>query len=252
MMKRFYFLFFLLTGFRALSQNLDTLPVHDERYKDNGILFHITAGGHLPLADMATRFGMSASIGGRIEFISKSNWIIGGEGEFFFGGKVKENPLEFIQLKEGYIIGNDRNPASIYLLERGYGAYAYIGKLFAGKTTRDGLRLCIGGGYMRHKIRLQDDTRTVAQITGDYAKGYDRLTGGPAAIQFFGWEHHGKNRRFNYTIGLEFIEGFTNTMRDWDFAAMRKLDQQRLDVRIGLKIAYFLPFYLTRSEEIYY
>ena len=109
-----------------------------------------------------------------------------------------------------------------------------------------------GAGLLRHWIRIQDDNSSVTQLTGDYKKGYDRLTGGLALSQFIGWQSLAADRRSNWLIGLEFNEGFTNTLRDWDFNERRKLDESRLDIRIGLRVAWTLPFYQGKSEEIYY
>ena len=92
----------------------------------------------------------------------------------------------------------------------------------------------------------------MTQITGDYQKGYDRFTGGLALNQFIGWQHVGKTRHVNFTIGIECNQGFTNTLRDWDFNEMRKLDESRLDLRFGLRVSWILPFYMTKSDEIYY
>ncbi len=235
-----------------MAQEIQVPLVVELHNKDKAILFHITAGGHIPGADMAKRFGLNGSIGGRIESISKSNWLFGVEGEFYFGNDVRENPLEILELTEGYIIGNDRSPASIYLLQRGYGMDAYVGRLFSIGQKRSGVRITVGGGFTRHKIRIQDDTRTVTQITGDYQKGYDRFSGGLALNQFIGWQHVGKTRHVNFTIGIECNQGFTNTLRDWDFNEMRKLDESRLDLRFGLRASWILPFYMTKSDEIYY
>lgn len=252
-MKQLYSLMVGVFLSGVLAAQDGTAPITTEPHnKDKAILFHVTAGGHIPAADMAKRFGLNGSIGGRIEFITKSNWILGFEGDFFFGNDVRENPLKILALKEGYIIGNDLYPASIYLLERGYGGSGYLGKLFTTGKTRSGIRVTLGGGFVRHKIRLQDDTRSVTQITGDYQKGYDRFTGGLALNQFVGWQHVGKTRRVNFTIGFEFNQGFTNTLRDWDFNEMRKLDENRLDLRFGLRASWILPFYLTQSDEISY
>jgi len=252
-MKELYCLVLFLSMSASLwGQEAPVRLIAEPHNKDKAILFHVTVGGHIPGADMAKRFGLDGSIGGRLEFISKSNWIIGAEGEFFFGNDVRENPLKILELTDGYVIGNDGLPASIYLLERGYGGDGYIGKLFPTGKKRSGIRVTLGGGFMRHKIRIQDDTRSVTQITSDYQKGYDRFTGGLALNQFVGWQQVGKNKRVNFTIGFECIQGFTNTLRSWDFNEMRKLDDQRFDLRFGLRMSWILPFYLTKSDEIYY
>jgi len=220
--------------------------------KGKAILFHITGGGHLPAADMAKRYGPTGSIGARWEYLSDKNWLFGFEGEYIFGNRVRENTVAILQTNDGYIIGNDLSPASLFLLARGgYGGF-YFGKVIPLGNTRSGLRMTMGGGYIRHHIRLQDDTRSVTQITGAYAKGYDRLSGGYGLNQFLGWHQMSNSRRVNFTIGIECNQGITHTLRDWDVSTMRKLSGRRLDLRFGIRAGWILPFYLVKSAEIFY
>ncbi len=120
------------------------------------------------------------------------------------------------------------------------------------QEDRKGLRVAIGAGWLEHSIQIQDDDRTLTQVTGDYAKGYDRLVGGLALNEFVGWQILGKLKRSNFMIGFEFNQGFTQTRRDWDFSAMRKLEEKRLDLRFGIKAAWTIPFYLGNSAELFY
>lgn len=78
---------------------------------------------------------------------------------------------------EGDIIGNDRLLASVVLRKRGYYFGGLVGKLFTFNEKRSGIRLTLGAGLLRHWIRIQDDNSSVPELTGDYKKGYDRLTG---------------------------------------------------------------------------
>lgn len=224
----------------------------DPRNKGKAILFHVNFGGQIPAGDMADRFGINGAYGAGLEFMTEGNFALGLEGEALFGQTVKEDPLSILRTPEGDIIGNDRTYASVVLRERGLYMGAFIGKLINIKEYRNGIRLTLGGGWLQHHIRVQDDNSTLTQITGDYAKGYDRLTGGFALNQFIGWQHLGKMRRANWMIGFEFNQGFTNTLRDWDFSEMKKLDAKRLDLRFGIRATWTLPYYWGRSSEIFY
>jgi hypothetical protein len=230
----------------------EVMEEKDPRNKGKAFLFHITAGGALPGGDLSKRFGADGNLGALIEFTTQNNWLLGAEGHYFFGSKVKENTLFQLRTNEGYIIGNDRLPAQVYPQERGYYIGGHFGRLFTLGEKRSGIRVTLGAGVLRHKIRYQDDNNSVVQIQGDYAKGYDRLTGGLALQQFVGWQHLGKNRRANFIAGFEFQQGFTNTLRDWDFATRSKLDTPRTDLRFGIRLGWILPLYLTKSEEIFY
>ena len=246
-------LLILTTGF-AMAQREDPTAQYDEgNNKGGAFLFNFNFGAHLPAADMAKRFSNDLSIGGAFERITANNIIFGAQGHYFFGTDVKEDPLAGLRTPDGDLIGVDQSLASVVLRERGYFIGATFGKLLIfNEKKRSGLRLTGSLGWMQHKIRLQDDTQTVPLLAGEYVKGYDRLTGGPTLSEFIGWQHLGANRRSNWFVGFDLVQGFTSTLRDWDFAENRKLDGTRLDLRFGVRIGWILPFYKQKAEQIYY
>ncbi|MEO6758110.1 MAG: hypothetical protein ABIO24_01565 [Saprospiraceae bacterium] len=227
-------------------------PLEEARNKGKAFLLHLEFGIYQPGGDLADRFGGNGGLGLGTEFITANNLIIGAEGHFYFGSNVKEDPLAILRTAEGDLIGNDLSLASVPLHERGWYVGGLIGNLLPLSNTRSGLRITLGAGVTQHKIRVQDDQSALTQITGDYGKGYDRLTGGLALEQFVGWQNLAKNRLANFMIGFEFNQGFTHTLRDWDFNDRRKLEGQRLDLRFGIRAAWTLPFYLDGSENISY
>lgn len=228
-------------------------PAAEPHNKGKAILVHLSGGYQWPGGDLSDRFGANGALGGGGEYLLDNNWIIGAEGQYLFGRDVGEDPLAILRTPEGDIIGNERMPASVVLRERGWYAGGLIGRLFTfGRDARAGLRVSVGAGWLQHKIRVQDDSKSVTQLTGDYIKGYDRLTGGLALHQFVGWQNLGAQRRSNWLIGFEFNQGFTQTRRDWDFTEMRKLDGRRLDLRFGLRASWTLPFYVGEASKIYY
>ncbi|MBC7774606.1 MAG: hypothetical protein H7246_04145 [Phycisphaerae bacterium] len=245
----FFLSFFASTLFAQTAPEVKK-PGRDGKSK--GVLAHFALGGHLPAGDLADRFGVNGSLGAGTEFITPKNWAFGLEGAFLFGSKVKEDPLSILRTPAGDIIGNDRNIAVTRVQERGMYLGATIGKLLTFSDKRAGLRLTLGGGWAQHSIRVLDDSRSVAQIKGEYKKGYDRLCGGPALQQFVGWQHLGYGRDVSWMLGFEFNQAFTETRRDWDFSEMRKLEGKRLDLRFGVRLAWTLPFYTGNAEEIYY
>lgn len=217
----------------------------------NALLLHISYGLHLPSGDLSERFNENFAIGTQLEFITnKSNFIFGLDGQFLFGSDVKTDVLAGLRTAEGYIVGNDKDPADIQLRERGWFLGAYVGKLFSLSQTnpRSGLRLTVGTGVLQHKIRIQDDPqRTVPQLLGNYRKGYDRLTNGLALKEFLGYQLLSKNRRVNVILGLEFIQGFTQNRRDFNFDTMQADTEKRLDLLYGFKAGITLPFYLESN-----
>ncbi len=254
MQLRLYITGSLLFAAALLSAQMREHPEKQEaRNKGKAILLHLEFGLHAPAADLADRFGVDGGLGLGGEWITANNFIIGTEGHFYFGTKVKEDPLAILRTPEGDIIGKDFTIASVPLNQRGIYVGGLVGKLFPfKKDARSGLRVTLGAGMTQHWIRMQDDQSLLTQITGDYIKGYDRLTGGLATEQFIGWQNLAKNRLANFMIGLEFNQGFTHTLRDWDFNDRRKLDGQRLDLRFGIRAAWTIPFYLGEADHIYY
>ena len=243
----------LLGSLGLAAQREGKTEISETKDKTTGILLHISAGGHFPGGNLADRYGINGAIGGGTEFITGKNLFFGLEGAFLFGSKVKEDPLAILRMPSGDIIGNDRSPAILRLQQRGVYVGATFGKIIGfGGAARQGLRVSLGGGWAQHKIRVLDDSRTVGQLHGDYKKGYDRLAGGPALQQFVGWQHIGYGRDVSWMIGFEFNQAFTHSLRDWDFTAMRKLDENRVDLRFGVRIAWTLPFFTGNAEEIYY
>jgi 3-isopropylmalate dehydratase small subunit len=236
-----------------LSAQLPRTRVEEPpRNQGKAVLINFNAGAFAPGGDLAKRFSNGGALGLGGEYITAGNLAFGVEGYYYFGFGVKEDPLTNLRTPEGGIIGNDRVYASVALRQRGWYGGATLGKLFPFGDKRAGLRLTFGAGLTRHWIRVQDDGNTVTQLTGDYLKGYDRLSGGFALHQFVGWQKLGKQRRSNWTLGLQFQQGFTNTLRDWDFAEKRKLDGSRIDLRFGIRATWTLPFYPVKAESIYY
>ncbi len=239
----------------ALTAQQRSFPEHSEMEQRNvgkAILLSVKGGFHAPGGHLSARFGPFGSLGGSAEWIAENNLIFGAEGHYYFAAPTKEDPLAILRTPEGDLIGKDQFLASVQLSGRGHYLGAVVGYLFARPNTRSGLRLSLGGGIARHKIHIQDDDNTLVQVQGEYAKGYDRLTGGWALQQFIGWQHLGPTRRSNWFIGLEFTQAFTQSLREWDYSSMQKLTGRRTDLWFGLRLGWTLPLYQTPADKIYY
>jgi hypothetical protein len=122
-------------------------------------------------------------------------------------------------------------------------AQIYFGKIFqlSDKHYTSGIKSTFGIGILQHKIRVQDDSRSVTELTGEYLKGYDRLTNGLSLTAFLGYQHLDKNRRMNFLAGFDFSLAFTQNRRDFDFATMQKDNLERVDILAGFKIGWIMP-----------
>src|SRR5690606_16803164 len=124
---------------------------------------------------------------------TKSNWIIGAKVDFIFGNKIKED--SFLANIEGYEkshIAFNGYRVNINTFERGYMVGLQLGKIIALNDSRpdNGLMLLTTAGFLQHKILISTkNAGDVPQLSGDYVKGYDRLSNGLFLEQFIGYTH---------------------------------------------------------------
>jgi hypothetical protein len=93
---------------------------------------------------------------------------------------------------------------------------------------------------------------TAPQITGDYAKGYDRLTAGFNLNQFIGYYFMSKSRVLNFYAGFEFYQAFTKSRRDYIFDLMQKDESNHFDLFYGIKVGWMIPIYNRAPDKYYY
>ncbi len=251
------FALFSLTINVLCAQKHSEHPLHlpGETANNQGslILVNLTVGGHTPGGDMAKRFGWDNAFGGGVDYTTKDNWTFGLDFQYFFGEDVQEDVLAPVRVDSGYVVGLSQNIVDVLLRERGWMLGGHVGKLFPfSKNSRNGLRVTLGAATMQHWIRVLDNTNTSPYFADPYLAGFDRLSGGLALRQFVGYQVLGKSRRINFFIGFDFTEAFTHTLRDFDFAAQKKLDSPRVDLLWGVRAGWSLPFYFNKAETIYY
>jgi hypothetical protein len=218
------------------------------------MIIGIGLAGELPLGDLKSRFGADISVGMPFLYKTAKNLLFGLDGNYFFSNNVKEDPLYSMYNSAGTITGSAGNPGAVRLNERGFTAYGVIGTVinkFA-KNKNSGLFMYVGLGYMQHKINIYDIDKSLPQITGNLKKGYDRLTGGPAAEQFIGYMFLARNRLINWFAGIEIQEGFTTGLRGYQYDLMAPDNKQRHDILVGIKLGWMLPLYQKAPKEFYY
>ncbi len=235
---------------------LVTIRVNAQSVKDSAfriLTVGVHASGQIPKKDMAIRFGNNLSAGISFNWKTKHNIIFGVEGSYLFSKNVKEDVVASMKNSDGFITDNEGFPADLRLTLRGWNIYANIGKVFPklGHNPNSGLIITAGLGYMQHKVKLYDANQKIAAVKGDLKKGYDRLSGGFALSQFIGYHYLSNNRLTNFTIGLEFYEGFTKSYRGFNYDTGLEDTQKRLDVLMGLRLEWQLPLY-KRTKDFYY
>ncbi len=233
--------------------------LHAQRsIRDTSIAITVVSAGYsyqLPGGDMAIRFGANSNINLHAARKFKSNYLLGVEGAFLFGDNVREpGLLKNIITREGQIVDETGEMADVFLYERGWSAFVVAGKIMpvAGPNPNSGMMLKFGLGYLRHKIRIQTQSNEVPQLQGDYLEGYDRLSGGPAAMLFIGYQNFSNRGRINFFVGFEMIAGFIQPLRAYNFDIERADTDTRFDALNGLRAGWSLPIYKKRDDRFHF
>ena len=203
--------------------------------------------------DLVHRYGYLNLVGFSAGYKFRNNWFVLGDANFIFGSEVKI-PSLLDQLKDsfGNITDVNGDPATVSVLARGVGATAQIGKIFPlnKRNQNSGIMVHVGLGYMNHRIKIETQTQVVPLIELDYKKGYDRLTTGVNAMQFLGYSYMPRNGFYNFYGGIYAMEGFTKNRRTifFDQPDVPVSSKTRLDVIVGLKFGWYIPFYSTQKD----
>lgn len=208
----------------------------------------------IPQGDMAIRFGANSNMGLAAGVKFRSNYYVGAEGSFLFGNRVNDNAmLDQLIMDNGDIVDQDGQPATVVLYERGWSAMLTVGRLMPvfGPNPNSGLLLKLGGGILRHKVRIETQNNTVPALEGEYLKGYDRLTAGPAGLFFMGYQHLGNRRLVNFLVGFEVIIGSTEGLRPYNFDTGRAEEGRRFDGLHGLRFGWTLPLYRAVDDRLF-
>lgn len=237
-MKRFLFLIFLVGG--------GTFATAQVNVKDSlvNVPMIIPAGGvHVPLGDIQSRYKITYHIGGEFLYKHRSNWVWGFSGQFLFGENVDEPRIMNAILP---LVSRDGTQPAVGLSMRGMCFTAKGGKIFPiGKkpNRNSGIMVNLGVGYIQHKINITYNGDLTPQISGDYVKGYDRLTDGVAISQFVGYVYLGNNRKVNFMAGLESIQGFTKNRRGYNYDTFQPDNGDKFDIFLGVKVGWIFTLY---------
>lgn len=218
-------------------------------------MFNFSYAVQFPLADMAKRFGVNSNIGGSFLVKTKKNILLGADGRFIFSNNLNDTAvLSGIETELGQIINENGVYANVLMTQRGLTFSGKIGKIFPvfGPNKNSGIMAQLGAGILQHKIRIEVQGNTVPQLEGDYVKGYDRLSNGLMLYQFLGYQHFSNSRLLNFYIGFEAIEGFIKNRRSYDFQLMKKLEESRTDILVGVRLGWSIPLYKKTAREFYY
>lgn len=227
-------------------------------YSDTSItipMVYFQYGYQWPGSDMADQFGGNNVIGGGFQVKGRHNWIVGAEYNFMFGPNVNSGVsiLDSMMTPDGIIIAGDGLPGSVVVSERGHIGSLSFGKLFPLNANKNsGLFVTIGLGVLTHKIKIEVQNNNIPQLSGDYKRGYDRLTAAFQLNQTVGYMYFGKRNIANLTISFEVYEGFATGQRDYLFDTRQPGNTKSFDLLFGPKISWMIPFRKRGPQEFYY
>lgn len=217
-----------------------------------GFICQFTYNYNIPGGDLAKRYGNGSAVGAGVYYKTGKNWFFGAEGSYWFGGSLREKGIfSSITDASGFAIDNNGVPVLVDAQQRGYTLGGKFGKIIplSQKNRNSGIMISAGVAYLEHYLRLSNNTAGIAALSGDFRYGYDRLTNGWMLNQFIGYQNLDKKNRINFFIGVEFAQGFTNSMRAVDFDLMNGDPSGRMDTYTGLRFGWLLPIYTGTANE---
>jgi hypothetical protein len=204
---------------------------------------------------MRERFGFNSLFGLHISYKTDRNWLIGGEAAFLYGTDVKESyVITKIATTTNQYIGQNNDLIRVSPQEQGFNIKLTAGKIipFHKKFPDAGLLIMTSAGFLYHKIAVNVRESSLPQFSKVYRQGYDRMTYGPVFSQFIGGVFMMRKKYASAYIGATFDIAFTQGHRAYDFYTMAPLNDKRIDMFVGLKVAWIIPVFTQTSEKEFY
>ncbi|UKN03328.1 hypothetical protein K6119_07345 [Paracrocinitomix mangrovi] len=245
---RIVVLIFLLSGSVVFGQR---------NLRDSSISTFVSALNYkfnLTDGDVGDLWGFNHEIGLSVDYKFKNNLTVGINSGFIFGNQFRDTTIFAGIVNDfGQITSMGGSPAQILFLMRGMTANANVGFVWSklGNNPNSGLWIQLGGGFLMHKIRIESLYDDVPQLEGEYRKGYDRLHMGFEAREFIGYLFQADRRFLNFYAGFEFIQGFTQNQRLYNFDLGGPDPGIKQDYFYGIKVGWLIPIY-KRSAKQYY
>jgi len=240
-------LFFMLS-FSVFSQrDLKTNPMFTS-------IFGLNYKANFSGGTMAKRWGFTNTIGADVNFKLKNGLTFGVDGGFMFGDQFKQFEIfDNVINSYGTITSQGGTTATVLLLMRGMNVNGTVGYVFnkLGHNANSGLWINVGVGLLAHKIRVETQEDQVINLQGDYLKGYDHLTMGFNTKQFVGYLFQHDKRFLNFYVGVEFIQGFTRNVRNYNFDTKGPENELQIDMINSIKVGWMIPIYKRQVQDFY-
>lgn len=211
--------------------------------------------GFLPGGDMASRYGFTSTAGLTVGYKWASGYYVTAGAHSLFGGKIKEDSILRNITIEGFLIDNEGNFVAPRPSETGFIVPFSVGKIFQtgfAPNKNSGIYAEIGGQFIQHRVWFNIPRNRVPALTKEYQKGYDRLTNGVGITQSIGYRNFSNNSFYNFSIGLDFSQNFTQNRRAMDFDTGQKDTRKRIDLLFGISINWIFPIYKQADDKVHY
>lgn len=223
-------------------------------YSNKIFNFQFIYNGQNPSGDWAKMYGISHGLGFGVNYKSKSNWLFSSEASFMLSGNIKNEAVNLYYLtnSNGTIFNtNNGTPATVDISMRGFHTFGKVGKIFPlGKFNKNhGVLLQVGAGYLMHYLNFNIPQSSVAQLNEVNQRGYDRLHGGFATSQFLGYYFHSENRLVNFFVGIDFIQGYTKNLREFNYDTKQYDLANKQDNITSFRFGWMIPIYLSNKNE---
>lgn len=242
---------FLLPIVLSFCLQFNTFAQSNHAAKGNDAIFlEINLGYGSAVGGLQDRFGPHQSVGLGLSYEpARYHFPIGFKWSYLFGTSVKEDILLPYRTSDlGQLIGEDGFQTDVQLRQRAFNLHLFTGGIFpigTQKNAKHGLKWSLGIGFLQHRIRIQDDSRSASQINKAFSEGHDRLTNGVSLTGFLGYEFRSHSGKINFYTGIEPIWGFTQSRRSYNYDTMiSEKGIGRDDVYLQFKIGWYLPFFL--------
>ena len=249
-MFRAFVVLLTLSSFTAFSQ----VNVRDSTTQ--GWLIHISASYLTKGGDFASYLGENFALGGDVQYKFKSNWLVSVGGRYHFADDLQNAEEIFGDLltARGEVISLNGEYAPITFRERGWNLSADVGYIFNqfGHNANSGLLVSLGAGYNVHFIDIRNQRENTPQVQELYKRGYDRRNEGIMTRQLIAYQFAGSERRINFTIGFEFMQGFNENVRGFNYDTREYVTGTHVDLYYGLRFSWFLPIYDENAQKFYY
>jgi len=249
-------------GFKALTTILLMVSIFftaksQSIRKDSLTLTTLSAnvGFCYPMGDLGNRYNFFGQAGSSFMMKFKNNISLSAEGLVLFGEGYKgDDPLRLILNSNGTLTNEYGQPAEFSRGMRGMQITTKVGYIFSkyAHNPNSGITFSLGGGFFQSKYWIDQRGNNVPQIMGDYVKGYDKLSNGFALTQFVGYTYFHNKNFWNFFIGVEFTEAWTQNRRSWDFTLRRRDDSRYNEFMATIKAGWIISFIKREAEDIYY